>query len=119
MELNFNWSKVNPSANLASWLHEEREVRSITAHNTTEPNKLFSRHQPGGTGIICQHEFLQYAKKPEIDGTGLGRWCSWPFYINPNHMTRIVEAYRPCAHKTKGLKECTNRIYDTCNKMGF
>jgi len=58
MELNFNWSKVNPLANLASWLHKEREVRSITAHNTTEPNKLFSRHQPGGTGIICRHEFL-------------------------------------------------------------
>jgi hypothetical protein len=31
MELNFNWSKINPLANLASWLHEEREVRSITA----------------------------------------------------------------------------------------
>ena len=26
MELNFNWSKVNQLANLASWLHEEREV---------------------------------------------------------------------------------------------
>ena len=23
MELNFNWSKVNSSANLASWLHQE------------------------------------------------------------------------------------------------
>ena len=42
MELNFNWSKVNSLANLASWLHKERGVRSITAHNTTEPNKLFS-----------------------------------------------------------------------------
>ena len=53
MELNFNWSKVNPLANLASWQHEEREVRSIIAHNTTEPKELFSRHQPGGAGIIC------------------------------------------------------------------
>ena len=98
MELNFNWSKVNSSANLASWLHEDREVRSITAYNTTEPNKLFSIHQPGGTGIICRHEFLQYARKPEIDGTGLGRWCSWPFNSNSNHVTRIVVAYRTCAH---------------------
>jgi hypothetical protein len=33
-ELNFNWSKVNSSANLASWLHQEgRETRSVTAHN--------------------------------------------------------------------------------------
>ncbi len=37
MELNFNWSKVNSSANLASWLQdEERELRSITAHNTQQ-----------------------------------------------------------------------------------
>jgi len=78
MELNFNWSKINSSKNLASWLHKEREVRSITAHNTTEPNKLFSKHQPGDTGIICRHKFLQYARKPVIDETGLGRWCSWP-----------------------------------------
>jgi hypothetical protein len=35
MEINFNWSKVNSSANLASWFHDERETRSVTAHNTT------------------------------------------------------------------------------------
>jgi hypothetical protein len=34
----------------------------------------------------------------------LGRWCSWPFFINPNHTTRIVVAYRPCSTKVKGLK---------------
>ena len=40
MELNFNWSKVNSSANLASWLHqEERETRSVTAHNTQPPSQ--------------------------------------------------------------------------------
>ncbi len=54
MELNFNWSKVNSSANYASWLHqEERETRSITAHNTQEQDAFSSRHQPGGTGMIC------------------------------------------------------------------
>ena len=53
MELNFNWSKVNSSANLASWLREEdRELRSITAHNTTESDETFGKHQPGGTGMI-------------------------------------------------------------------
>jgi hypothetical protein len=37
MELNFNLTKVNSSANLASWFHkEERETRSVTAHNITE-----------------------------------------------------------------------------------
>jgi hypothetical protein len=64
MELNFNWSKVNTSANLASWLQdEERELRSITAHNTTESNEAFGKHQPGGTGMICRHEFTPIYKK--------------------------------------------------------
>jgi hypothetical protein len=54
-ELNFNWSKVNSSANLASWLHqEERETGTIPAHNTQEQDEFFSRDQPGGTGMICR-----------------------------------------------------------------
>ena len=105
MELNFNWSKVNSSANLASWLQdEERELRSITAHNTTESDITIGKHQPGGTGMICRHEFIQYARKPSVDPRGLGRWCSWPFSCNPIHVTRIVVAYRPCQRKSKGLK---------------
>jgi hypothetical protein len=96
---------VNSSANLASWLQEEEhELRLVTAHNTTEFNELFGKHQPGGTGMVCRHEFAQYARKPSVDPRGLGRWCSWPFYCNPIHMTRIVVAYRPCARKTNGLK---------------
>jgi hypothetical protein len=105
MELNFNWSKVNSSANLASWFQEEeRELRSVTTHNKTKFDEVFGKHQPGGTGLVCRHEFLQYAKSPSIDPRGLGRWCSWPFSCNPKHVTRIVVAYRPCATKTKGLK---------------
>jgi hypothetical protein len=105
MELNFNWSKVNLSANLASWLHqEERETRSITAHNTQEQDKVSSRHQPGGTGMICRSEFIQYARKASADPRGLGRWCSWQFFCNPNHMSRIVVAYRTCRSKVKGLR---------------
>ena len=105
MELNFNWSKTNSSANLASWLQdEERELRSVTAHNTTESNEAFGKHQPGGTGMICRHEFIQYARRPSVDPRGLGRWCSWPFYCNPTHVTRIVVAYRPGSSKSEGLK---------------
>jgi hypothetical protein len=104
MEVNYNWTKVNSLANLASWFNEEREVRSVTARNTTEPNVIFSKYQPGGTGILVRHKCLQYAKKPSTDASGLGRWCSWPFYANPNHVTRIVVAYRPCSSKSKGLK---------------
>jgi hypothetical protein len=105
MELNSNWSKVNSSANLASWLQdEEHELRSVTAHNTTESDETFGKHQPGGTGMLCRHKFIQYARKPSVDPRGLGRWCSWPFYCNPNHVTRIVVAYRPCNRRSKGLK---------------
>jgi hypothetical protein len=88
MELNFNWTKVNSSANLASWFHEEeREMRCFTAHNTQEYDELFGEHQPGGTGMVCRHKFLQYARKPSADFRGLGRWCSWPFFCNPSHVT--------------------------------
>jgi hypothetical protein len=104
MEINHNWSKVNSSANLASWFQDERELRSITAHNTTEEHNAFTKHQPGGTGILVRNEFLQYARKPAIDDKGLGRWCSWPFHSNSNHVTRIVVAYRPSTTKSKGLK---------------
>ena len=104
MEVNYNWTKVNSSANLASWFNEEREVRSVTARNTTEPNVIFSKYQPGGTGILVRHECLHYAKKPSTDASGLGRWCSWPFYANPNHVTRIAVPYRPCSSKSKRLK---------------
>jgi hypothetical protein len=62
MESNFNWSKVNSSANLASWFQEkERELCSVTAHNTTKFDEAFGKHQPGGTGMVCRHEFAQYA----------------------------------------------------------
>jgi hypothetical protein len=105
VELNFNWTKVKSSANLASWFRkEEREMRCTTAHNTQEFNKLFSKHQPGGMGMVCRHEFLQYARKPSADPRGLGRWCSWPFFCNPTHVTRIVVAYQPCSSKVEGLK---------------
>ncbi len=105
MELNSNWSKLNSSANLASWFQDkERETRCITAHNTEENDILFGKHQPGGTGKLCGNEYLQYAQNTLVDPRGLGRWCSWLFYCNPTHVTRIAVAYRPCTGKTEGLK---------------
>jgi hypothetical protein len=45
MELNFNWSKVNSSANLASWFwNKERETQCVTAHNIEENNIVFGKH---------------------------------------------------------------------------
>jgi hypothetical protein len=102
MEPNFNWMKVNSSANLASWFHEkELKLHSVMAHNTTELDDTFGKHQLGGTGMLCRHEFVQYARKPSVDPRGLGRWCSWPFYCNPDHVTRLIVAYRPCARRQK------------------
>ena len=73
MELNFNWTKVNSLANLASWfLKEERKLPLVTAHNTTEFDNIFGKHQPGGTGMVCRYEFIQYARKPSVDPRGLG-----------------------------------------------
>ena len=83
MELNFNWTKVNSSANLVSWFHEEeRELRSVTAQSPTEYDKIFGKHQPGGTGLVCRHKFAQYARKSVVDPRGFGWWCSWPFSCN-------------------------------------
>ena len=105
MELNFNWSKVNSLANLVSWFqNKERETRCITAHNSKENDIVFGKHQPGGTGMLCRHKYLQYARNTVKDPRGLGRWCSWLFYCNPMHITQIVVAYWPCASKTVGLK---------------
>ncbi len=94
MELNFKWTKVNSSDNLASWFHEEEwEMPSVTAHNIMEFDGTFGKHQLGGTGMLCRHKFVQYARKPSVNPRGLGRWCSWPFYRNPTHVTRLVVAY--------------------------
>jgi hypothetical protein len=102
MELNYNWATVDLSANLASWFQqEEREIRLAAANNCHEKQM---RHQPGGTGMVCRHEFLQYARKPSNDFQGLGRWCLWPFYCNPAHTTRIVVAYRTGSGKLTGLR---------------
>ncbi len=41
MELNYNWSKVNLSANLALWFTDkQRKMRCIMAHNIEENNAL-------------------------------------------------------------------------------
>ncbi len=57
--------------------------------------------------MVCRQDFLQYARKPSADPRGLGRWCSWPFFCNPTHVTRIVVMYRPCSSKVEGL----NTVY--------
>jgi hypothetical protein len=96
---------VNLSANLASWFTDKQcKTRCITAHNIKENDALFGNYQPGGTGMLCRSKYLQYARRPTVDPRGLGRLCSWPFFCNPSHITRIVVVYWPCTTKTEGLK---------------
>ncbi len=66
MEPNFNWTKVNSSANLASWLQEEgHELQLVTAHNMTEFDKLFGKHQPGA------QEWFADMNSPSMQGSHL------------------------------------------------
>jgi hypothetical protein len=102
MELNYNWAMMDSLANLASWFHqEERELRLAAANNC---HKMQTRRQPRGTGMVCRHEFLQYARKPSNNFQGLGRWCLWLFYCNPTHTTRIVVAFGTGSGKLTGLR---------------
>ncbi len=73
MDLNFNWTKVNSFANLASWFHEEEcDLQLVMAHDMMEYDNIYGKHQPGGTGMVCRHEFAQYAWKPSVDPRSLG-----------------------------------------------
>ena len=120
MELNFNWTKVNSSTNLASWFQEEeREMHCVSANNMNESNNVLGKHQPDGTALLCRHKFLQYARKPSTDPWELGRWCSWPFLCNPKHVTQIVVIYMPCASKVKGLKTVYQQHLRYIQSKGF
>ncbi len=105
MELNYNWSKVNSSANLLSWLHEEdQETRCITANNIQEQDKIFFQISTGRDRHDMSQWFFTICANINTDPQWLGRWGSWPFFCNPMHATRIEVAYWPCASKVKGLK---------------
>ena len=73
-EIGFNFSTVEASRGLDTWFEDDREVRAVEAHNKHDPNK--PRWQPGGTGIVCFSEFIQYAKNKSRDSRSLGRFCS-------------------------------------------
>jgi hypothetical protein len=64
MELNFNWTKVNSSANLASrFCKVEREMQCTTAHNTQEFDNLFWQTSTGGYGDGVQTRVLAICKE--------------------------------------------------------
>ena len=90
-ELGINWPSLDYSRNLTSWFRfDQRETKTITAHNTHENIAI---KQQVGVGQFACKELSQYAKESEPDFRGLGRWCSWLIYAHPSHKTRIVSAY--------------------------
>jgi hypothetical protein len=45
MELNYNWSEVNSTTNLASWFTDDkRKTRCMTVHYREENDDLFGKH---------------------------------------------------------------------------
>ena len=101
-ELGYNFTAVESSRNLASWFESDREMRCVTSNNEHDP--ALSRHQQGGVGMLCFHEYLQFARTTTKDPRRLGRICSWAFWANPSHKFRFVTAYQNCKSKPKGLK---------------
>ena len=62
-ELGHNFGAVESSQNLASWFESERDKHSVLSNN--EHNPALSRHQQGGVGMACFHEFLVRSQHDE------------------------------------------------------
>ena len=101
-EIGFRFDAVESSRSLATWFDDSREVRATSSNNVHDPGN--SKHQQGGTGIVCFNEFLQYARTKSKDPRRLGRWCSWSFWATPAHRFRLIMAYNTGERKPKGLK---------------
>jgi hypothetical protein len=100
-EIGVNFGRMDPSNSFASWFEGGRPIRSTTSHNVHSPSE--SKHLPGGTGIVVFNGIHQYAKKSTNDFRKLGRFCSWVFYVNPDHRFRLVVAYSTGTQTPRGL----------------
>ena len=69
IEINRNWGK-DRGGHLSSWFRDG-ESKAISSHNSHK-SELISLHQPGGTGLVCRGEIIQYAKQWEKDFRHLG-----------------------------------------------
>lgn len=101
-ELQLDKSKFVSQLSLVVQRRERSQVGNSTQHDGAQRHVLEIPARKNRDN--CQTRMHTIRKKPSTDATGLGRWCSWPFYANPNHVTRIVVAYRPCPSRSKGLK---------------
>ena len=112
-EVGNNWT-VGANNNFAKWYEQDKEkTYSVAACNEWDKART-SRHQPGGTAIAVRGAMTQYAKSKSKDDRGLGRYCSYVFWANPNHKCRVVVAYNVCNGKPKGLKTQYQQITRYC-----
>ncbi len=61
MELNYNWSKVNSSANLASWFQDKRERQDASQHTTRRKTTFYLGNINLG-GQVCYAGTNIYSK---------------------------------------------------------
>ncbi len=61
-EVGIDWITYGPSANLASWFHQEfQDIYSHTAHNKYKQG--IAHHQPGGMAAVVCKELTRYVKQ--------------------------------------------------------
>ena len=98
-EVGINWARRRYGDRLHDWIREKFEdARVITEYNTTEN---ISKSQVGGVAQLTRGTLAQYARTSTGDFRGLGRWASWMYYADPNHVTRVVAAYNLGPHHSK------------------
>ena len=102
-EVGVNWS-TGACNNFPNWYKQDLEKVNCVAACNEHDKARTSRHQPGGTAIAVRGAMTQYAKSKSRDPRGLGRYCSFVFWANPQHKCRVVVAYNVCNGKPKGLK---------------
>ena len=117
-EVRVNWS-TSADNSFASWYNQDLEkVKCVAACNECDKART-SRHQPGGTAMAVRGAMTQYAKSSKSkDPRGLGRYCSFVFWSNPQHKCRVVVAYNVCNGKLKGLKTQYQQITRYCQGKG-
>ena len=105
--------------NFPNWYKQDLEKVNCVAACNEHDKARTSRHQPGGTAIAVRGAMTQYAKSKSKDPRGLGRYCSFVFWANPQHKCRVVVAYNVCNGKPKGLKTQYQQITRYCQDKGI
>ena len=117
-EVGVNWT-TGADNSFASWYSQDLEKAKCVAACNEYDKARTSRHQPGGTSIAVRGAMTQYATSKSKDPRGLGRYCSYVFWANPQHKCRIVAAYNVCNGKPKGLKTQYQQITRYCQDKGI